>query len=74
MSRSAPRILSLPSFSTTLLAMDAYWVSTLVHKNLRDIYNCYVAELAEDSKPIQRLGSNGSLYCLPPAVIDHFTE
>lgn len=66
-----PCILFLFSLLRLFLAIDAHLFNKLVSKIFGDFHECYVAELAEDFRSIDRLDSNGSRSSLLNAVTDH---
>lgn len=72
-SHSAKRVVSLTSLFMTYLAMNADWNHILVFSSLGRTRECYVAELADGSKYVICLGSDGLCSSLSPPVIDHFT-
>lgn len=74
MSRNASRILFLTSLSRPSLAIDAHWSTRVVFRNLEDIYDRYIPEIADDFKSSYPLGSNGSWSFLSLAVIDQINE
>lgn len=72
MSRRATHVAYLLSLCTSVLAIDASWLSTVVSKNLIDIFHSYVAEPAEQAKPFHLLGSNSSWISLPSTINYYF--
>lgn len=70
----ATRIVSIPLLSKKYLAIDAHWSDTFVSSKLGRTHNCLVAEFADKTKSIIRLGSNRPYPSLSSAVIGHLIQ
>lgn len=73
-SRSITGISFYLALTTNFLDRKEHRFNTFLSRSLEDIHDCYVAELADDSKSILRLGSEILWSSFPPAVIDHLSE